>query len=129
MTSHLSILVAVLLCAGAPWAVAAEPVDSAMAELARRAGCDLCHEPAPRTFASGSKRYLAPSWQQVAERYRADARAEDRLTKIVLAGTGPLLTDQHWRGKVFFSDMPPNEVQLSPGDARALVRWILTQPQ
>lgn len=118
-----------LLCLAGQAAADEQPHDAEMTALAQRAGCPLCHESAPRTFADGSKRYLAPSWEQVATRYREDPAAEDKLTKTVLSGTSRLLTDQHWRGKVYFSEMPNNDVQLSSAEARALVRWILGRPR
>jgi cytochrome c551/c552 len=119
---------AVFLTAAAA-AGASGPGGDSMTDILRRTGCDLCHEAEPRTYAAGSKRFLAPSWLHIAQRYGDDPDAEERLTNTVFAGTGPLLTDQHWRGKIFFSEMPPNSVQLSPRDARAIVRWILTQPR
>ncbi|HWI15669.1 MAG TPA: hypothetical protein VNT02_15500 [Burkholderiales bacterium] len=121
--------IAMLLCLTGRSAADAQPHDDEMTALAQRAGCPLCHEPAPRAFADGSKRYLAPSWEHIATRYREDPRAEEKLTKAVLSGTGRLLTDQHWRGKVFFSEMPNNDVQLSSAEARSLVRWILGRPR
>ena len=123
MNSHHTVLL--MTCAVAAAAAWAAPPDEAPAALARRAGCMLCHESSPRVLPDGTKRYLAPSWELIAGRYRNDARAEERLTNTVLSGTGPLIADQHWRGKVFFSEMPPNDVQISPSDARTLVRWIL----
>jgi len=125
----IALCVAAALFNVATAAAASEPTGVSMQELLRRSGCDICHEAQPRTYARGSKSYLAPSWMNIAQRYGDDPKAEDRLTETILAGTGPRLTDQHWRGNVAFSDMPPNDVQLSPGDARVIVRWILAQPR
>jgi len=128
-TGFRAFAITILLCLTGQAAADAESHDAEMTALAHRAGCPLCHESTPRTFGDGSKRYLAPSWEQVATRYRDDPLAEDSLTRTVLSGTGRLLADQHWRGKVFFSQMPNNDVQVSSAEARALVRWILGRPR
>jgi hypothetical protein len=53
--------------------------------------------------------------------------AEDALTAVVLQGTGPGRGDRHWRGIASIPNMPPNEVEVTPGEARELVRWILAK--
>lgn len=124
MSARRGALVAVAALAAVDAVLAAEAGDAAMRELARRAGCSLCHE-VPARAGALNPRPLAPGWGQIAERYRGDPRAEERLTRTVLGGTGPLLSDRHWRTKVFFSEMPNNDVQISAAEARALVSWIL----
>ncbi len=130
MTSHFSVTaVAVILSATVTHAGASKPDYAEPGEVARRGGCTLCHQSAPRADSGATRRERAPTWDTIAARYRDDPRAEDRLTKIVLSGTGPLPADRHWRGKILLSEMPPNDVQVSPAQARTLVRWILDHPR
>jgi len=91
------------------------------ARLAADRGCMLCHHESPArpdsTLAS------APSWREIAARYRGKAGAEDELTQFVLAGTDP--KHRHWANQAAFAAMPPNRVEVTPDEARTLVRWIL----
>ena len=67
----------------------------------------------------------APSWQDIARRYRGSPDAEDRLVELVLAGSDP--GNRHWKGHVEFDRMLSNEVATTPDEARRLVHWILSQ--
>lgn len=66
----------------------------------------------------------APSWREIAARYRGRAEAEDQLTRAVIGGSDP--GRRHWRNQAAFANMLPNEAQVAPDEARAIVRWILS---
>jgi cytochrome c551/c552/cytochrome c553 len=76
--------------------------------LAEKSGCLACH--------GARQRLVGPSLAEIADRYRTDAGAEQRLAAKVTGG------GQGVWGNV---PMPPHS-QLDESDARALVRWILT---
>ena len=102
-----------LTWSGAPLA------DSGMLELATRSGCFICHRVSPDPKQASP---LAPSYQEIAARYRQDAEAFDRLVDRVLHGTA--YKEQAWAGRVSMRFMPPN-VNVSRQDAMALVHWAL----
>ncbi|WPB58098.1 c-type cytochrome [Xylophilus sp. GOD-11R] len=82
----------------------------AQVDLARANGCLVCH--------SVERKVIGPALRDVAQRYRSQADAPDRLTAIVLKGGV---------GQWGTQPMPPNG-GVSPADARALVGWILALP-
>ncbi len=93
-----------------------------MERLASDHGCPVCHEkrpPGPHSILPS-----APSWQDIARRYRKDPRAEERLAAIVLAGSDP--QHRHWSGQAQFDRMYSNDIAVTPDEARELVRWILS---
>jgi len=116
--SILAGLLASTLCA-----CAVRPSSTTMNELASDKGCYLCHraEPAP-----GEALPLAPSWKDIARRYADQKGAEDRLTEIVVSGSGRGGKEHHWKGKVHDAAMLPNIKELNEDQARQLVRWILS---
>jgi len=99
---------------------AASP-DERMQKLALDSGCTLCHARVAKADGM-SLPPAAPAWNAIAGRYRGQD-VEDRLVAAVVQGTGA--DRRHWRGIV--ATMPPNAVEVSERDARALVRWILQQ--
>ena len=66
---------------------------------------------------------LAPTWKEIATRYRGRDGAEDALTRTVVGGTDRT----HWKGRAAFAAMLPQERWVTDTDARAIVRWILQQ--
>lgn len=106
---------------GAPPA-AGGPDQDAMLDLANRSGCFICHAIAPSKEGATP---LAPSYQEVALRYRDDPGAFDRLLDRVQHGTA--YREQAWAGRVAMRFMPPN-VNVPRGDAEALVQWVLALP-
>ncbi len=78
------------------------------AALARESNCLACHATASRM--------VGPSFREMAERYRGDAKAEVTLSGRVRAGV---------QGNWGAIPMPPHP-NLSDEDARSLVRWILS---
>jgi cytochrome c len=78
------------------------------AALARESNCLACHATASRM--------VGPSFREMAERYRGDAKAEATLSGRVRAGV---------QGNWGAIPMPPHP-NLSEEDARSLVRWILS---
>jgi cytochrome c551/c552 len=98
----------------------ADAKDQQMLALANASGCFICHKIAPET--NGDELPLAPSYQEIALRYRDDKKAFKRLLDRVLHGT--VYQEQSWSGKVGMRFMPPN-VNVSREDASALVHWIL----
>ncbi|HEY6964814.1 MAG TPA: hypothetical protein VI407_06310 [Erythrobacter sp.] len=103
-------------------AAVADPYDDRMNRLAADGGCTLCHSAGP----ARSKEVLpvrAPTWSEIAERYRNRLGAEDKLVAIVVGGSGP--GGRHWAGKTGGVEMPANRVEIKEEDARTLIRWIL----
>ena len=103
---------------------AADSAPADMERLATDKGCYLCHRAGPNKAREGALLPYAPSWAEIARKYRGQAAAEDRLTVIVLGGSDPI--DRHWRGKVSDSQMLPNVPEIDGNQARQLVRWILS---
>lgn len=91
-----------------------------MRHLAGDSGCTLCHREAA---APQDGTPLAPSFAQIAARYRGREDAEERLTRVVIEGADP--ADPHWNDRAEFTRMGGNARRLSQDEARALVRWIL----
>lgn len=105
MRARLALPVAVLL-ATTP-ALAAND-DDAMLDLADKSRCTACHDVRDKV--------TGPAWIEVANRYRNDAGAFERLVvKVREGGSGV------W-GTVAMS---PNK-RVSEENIRKLVRWILT---
>jgi cytochrome c len=121
MKAFVAPLAMVMAAAAAPQA---RGDDAAMARLARERGCAICHKEQPA--GPGSIIASAPSWREIAVRYRGKPAAEEQLTRQVIGGTDP--DRRHWKNSAAFASMPPNEVETTPEEARALVRWILSMP-
>lgn len=113
-------LVAFALAALALPALAAE---DPMLTLATRSGCTACHQVEPGARGPDGLPPVGPAWREVAERYRGDTTAQDKLMLTVMTGSNR--NASHWKGKVSGPAMPPNELALRESDARQLVRWIL----
>lgn len=112
-----------LLLIGQP-VFAAQPSSRAMDQLATDKGCYLCHRAKPGRTGSNTLLPYAPSWVDIAKKYKGRKDAEDQLTEIVVGGSDP--KDRHWRGKVSDVEMLPNIKELDENQARELVRWILS---
>lgn len=97
-----------LLVAAAALALAAVPA-SASEEIARKAGCAVCH--------AADKKGVGPSYKDIAARYQGDAKAADLLAERVRKGSSGV-----W-GKVPMAATPPD--RLSDADLKAVVAWIL----
>jgi len=104
-------------------AVAASHEDPRMASLAGSLACTLCHREAPAPREAGDAPPLAPTFREIASRYRHDPKAEERLTHEVIEGIDP--ADRHWKDRADFTRMGANAPRVTPDEARALVRWIL----
>lgn len=93
------LLVVSFLCVNTAWA---------NLNLAQKNNCLACH--------SANTKMVGPSFKEIAKAYQGKSGAEKMLiTKLKAGGVG------RW-GNV---PMPPNS-QISPTDAEALVKWILT---
>jgi cytochrome c len=94
--------------------------------LARQRGCLLCHAFQPDDSAVAKVLPPAPTFREIAKRYKGVKDADKQLVETVLQGTGPHPGDRHWAGKVNAPDrMLPNAVEIEPHEARTLVHWIL----
>jgi cytochrome c len=122
---RIAVLLAILSANGNV-ALASKQDDKEMKELARSRGCYLCHRIEPPKPGGQETLPLGPAWKDVAKRYRSLDNAAERLTRIVLEGTGSYPGDRHWKGKAKEAQMPPSAVEISAADARKLVDWILT---
>jgi cytochrome c len=99
-----------LLAAGAFAAGSAEAaLDNTAAEaMMKKDGCAACH--------AVDKKVIGPAYQEVAAKYKGDAKAAAMLAdKVKKGGVGV------W-GQI---PMPPN-AQVSDADIKDLVTWILT---
>ena len=82
--------------------------NKAADELMKKAGCSACH--------AVDKKVIGPGYQEVAAKYKGDAKAAATLAdKVKKGGVGV------W-GQI---PMPPN-AQVSDADIKELVAWILT---
>lgn len=77
-------------------------------KLAQANGCMTCHQI--------DKKVLGPSYKEVANKYRSDKGAEDKLVKKVKEG-----------GKGVWGEMamPPN-AHVKDADIKSIVHWVLT---
>lgn len=96
--------------------------DADMLALANASGCFICHGVTPKEDNSTP---LAPSYQEVALRYRDVPEAHEKLVDRVLHGT--LYREQNWSGDVAMRFMPPN-VNINRETAEVLVNWVLNLP-
>lgn len=94
--------------------------------FAKDRGCMLCHEVESSPPEVNAVLPTAPTFQDIARRYRADPSAASRLATIVRQGTGPLRRDRHWAGKAQFERMYNNDIEVTDAEARQIVDWILT---
>ena len=113
---------ALLVLAPGPELEASGPAPA----LASARGCTVCHRDEATLRSLDGSVPLAPSWRAIAARYRGEGDAEERLTRIVIEGADP--ADRHWKDRIEFTAMRGSEESLTPGEARALVRWILASP-
>jgi cytochrome c len=89
-------------------ALLAAPAAQASPELARSKNCVACHH--------AERRMIGPPFNAIAQRYAGDDTAVATLSGRVLAGTS---------GAWGQMPMPPQST-LSPEEAEALIRWILS---
>ena len=112
-----------LLCA--PRFAGATPAenDAAMLWLANDKGCMLCHSIEPKPRRADGLPPIAPSWREIALKYRDDPVAHRKLTQTVITGSDPKA--RHWTGKAGATAMPPNAATISTEEAHQLVNWLL----
>jgi cytochrome c len=90
-------------------ALVAAPDALASADLARSRNCVACHH--------AERRMIGPPYRDIAARYANDSAAVRTLSQRIMEGGGG-----NW------GQMPmPAQTTVSPEDAEALVRWILSQ--
>jgi len=116
-------LVPLLACAALSLPSSAAPLDEDTSRLARQRGCALCHAFEPAKPRADGVPPSAPSWREIAGRYRGTAGAEDKLAAVVMRGTKT--GERHWAGKAGIDEMPANPVGISEDEARKIVRWVL----
>jgi len=83
------------------------PDHRVMEKLARARNCMTCH--------ATDRTLLAPSYRDIAKRYAGQPGAADELTRSISDGS---------QGKWGKIPMPAG-LQLAPGEANDLARWIL----
>ncbi|WP_426752341.1 c-type cytochrome [Myxococcus sp. Y35] len=84
-------------------------VALASEDLAKAKGCTACH--------MATRKLVGPSYKDIADRYAQQKGVEDTLTERVRKGS---------RGAWGAIPMPAN-AKLTDEEARALVKWIMTQ--
>jgi cytochrome c len=120
-----SLLLILFLVAGGKPAFAAS-TSTDMEELATTKDCYLCHRAKSERRNPDDLLPFAPSWKDIAQKYRGQKDAEDRLTQVVLEGSGNDGKDRHWKGKVGELGMFPNSQEVDERQAQELVHWILS---
>ncbi|MBE0487923.1 MAG: c-type cytochrome [Halomonas sp.] len=109
MNAQAASLLVALLASGQAQADAVEE-DEAMIDLAWDSGCFNCHDL--------NKTLRGPAWRDVAERYRDDGEALDRLVATVREGGSGNWGEER---------MTPNR-RVAEEDIERLVSWILALP-
>ena len=85
--------------------------DAAASPMLSKGGCRACH--------AVDKKMVGPSYQDVAKKYKGDAKAVAMLSEKVRKGsTGT------W-GQVPMPPTPPD--RISDADLKAVLEWILTK--
>lgn len=98
---------AVVLAAAAALALTTG-VASADQALAQKSACMSCHQVA--------KKVVGPSFNDVAKKYKGDAKAEDHIVTVIKKG-----------GKGVWGAVPmPPHPQVSDDNAKKLAAWILS---
>ncbi|SRR5450830_1643782 len=97
-----------LFIASALLALGVSAQASANADLAKAKNCMACH--------SIDRKIVGPAYKDVALKYKGQKGAEDILIQKVLKGGS---------GSWGAVPMPANS-QVTPAEARTLVKWILT---
>jgi cytochrome c len=95
-----------------------------MVDLARDRGCFVCHEVGTGPPPVAQLLPTAPSFRDIARRYRGKPDAQARLVGIVVHGT-PGESGRHWKYEAGAGPMGPNDLMVSQGEAERLVAWIL----
>ncbi len=108
-TAPTACLALALLCHADARAAIEAPPPSGLA-LAQDRGCVRCHDVA--------RHYVGPAFQQVADRYRSDPGAAERLAGRIRQGSVG-----EW-GRVIM----PRQPQVSATEATALATWITGLP-
>lgn len=80
---------------------------SADEAMAKKNNCTGCHQMA--------KKVVGPSWQDIAKKYKGDAKAADHLEHVIVKG-----------GKGVWGPVPMAPQPKSAGDAKELTAWILS---
>jgi cytochrome c len=105
-----------------PTLAGAAPPNRTLA-LAQDRGCFVCHRIGGGPASVASALPMAPSFRDIARRYRDQADAGARLTDVVVNGT-PGESGRHWRDQAMGSTMFGDHI-VSEDEARELVAWIL----
>ena len=105
MKRQLTVLAVALLASGA---ASAALDNKAAEEMMRKDGCAACH--------AIDKKVVGPPFQEVAAKYKGDAKAAAMLTEKVKKGGSGVWGE---------TPMPPNSF-VPDADIQDLVAWILT---
>jgi len=98
---------AIVIAAAAVFAMGAG-VASADQALAQKSACMSCHQAA--------KKVVGPSYQDIAKKYKGDAKAADHFVTVIKKG-----------GKGVWGPVPmPPHPQVSEENAKKLAAWILS---
>lgn len=83
-------------------------VAFASKDLAQKYGCLSCHQE--------TRKVVGPSYKDVANKYKGDAKAEEHLIHVIKNG-----------GKGVWGNIPmPPQPRVTDADAKAMVQWILS---
>lgn len=98
--------VVIAAAAAAAFALSAG-MASADEAMAKKNACMGCHQMA--------KKVVGPSFQDIAKKYKGDAKAADHLEQVIVKG-----------GKGVWGPIPMAPQPKAAGDAKALAAWILS---
>lgn len=104
-------------------AIAAQPAFTR--QRMGEAGCTVCHRDASDAPGAQATPPLAPSFAEIAARYRDVPGAEERLARIVVQGGDP--GERHWKERLGYVEMGANAPRVTLEEARAHARWILRE--
>jgi len=105
----IGISAAVLVTSGAQQTLADEA-------LAKKSGCLECHN----IGKNADKRLVGPSFEEIAAKYKGNARARNALIETVKKGG-----KGNWTEVTGGIPMPPYSPRLSDAEIRQLVDWML----
>lgn len=114
----LPLLLSAPLALGLAPARAADPAANPAEALAHAKHCYTCHH--------ATDPGVAPSFQQIARRYKGLDNADQVLQREIMDGSNDhWMLNKHWGS----ADMPPSKLRepVNEAESRQLVTWILKQ--
>jgi cytochrome c551/c552 len=115
MRTRLAAIAFLPLAASCAWGQAV-PGRADPGAIVADVACNSCH-----AASAARTPPVAPDWPKIAERWRSDPQAEEKLAAIIVGGT----RERHWAGAAKLDSMLPQAPWVKPDEALAVARWIL----